>query len=196
MDVRKIAIIQGHPDAAPVRFCRALGAAYAESAVAAGHVVDPIDVATLDFPLLGSSEEFEHGRLPDTLKDAQDAIGRADHLVFIYPLWLGSMPALLKAFLEQVMRPGFAVGSADAGQRSGGLLKGKSARIVVTMGMPALVYRWYFGAHSLKSLERNILRFAGIGPIRESLIGTIGAKDETARKRWIERMRAFGRKGS
>jgi putative NADPH-quinone reductase len=73
------------------------------------------------------------------------------------------------------------------------LLIGKSARIVVTMGMPALVYRWYFGAHSLKSLERNILGLCGIGPIKESLIGMIEAKDPTKRQRWLARMSDLGR---
>jgi putative NADPH-quinone reductase len=36
----------------------------------------------------------------------------------------------------------------------------KSARIIVTLGMPTLRYRWYFRAHSLRSLKRNILRSA------------------------------------
>ena len=53
------------------------------------------------------------------------------------------------------------------------LLGGRSARLVVTMGMPALVYRWYFRAHSIKALERNILGFVGIAPIDETLIGSI-----------------------
>ena len=73
-------------------------------------------------------------------------------------------------------------------------LKNKSARIVVTMGMPALVYRWYFGAHSLKSLERNILGFCGIGPIRESLVGMVDGPARR-RERWLTRMRALGRRG-
>jgi putative NADPH-quinone reductase len=63
------------------------------------------------------------------------------------------------------------------------------------MGMPAFVYRWYFGAHSLKSLERNILDFVGIGPIRASLIGMIETKNSSRTERWIEKMRAFGRAG-
>jgi putative NADPH-quinone reductase len=105
------------------------------------------------------------------------------------------MPALLKGFLEQTFRPGFAIGQATKGDRRGGLLRGKSARIVVTMGMPALVYRWFYGAHGLKSLERNVLRFAGIAPIRESLIGMIEAGDGRRRARWLDKMRAFGRAG-
>ena len=87
----------------------------------------------------------------------KQTIGGAEHLVIGYPLWLSTRPGLLKAFLEQVFRPGFALAKADAGQMGQKLLTGKSARIVVTMGMPAWVYRWYFRAHSLKSLERNIL---------------------------------------
>ncbi len=63
------------------------------------------------------------------------------------------------------------------------------------MGMPAFVYRWYFGAHSLKSLERNILKFVGIKPIRETLIGMVEGKQET-RARWLTKMEALGREGS
>jgi putative NADPH-quinone reductase len=60
-----------------------------------------------------------------------------------FPLWLASMPALLKGFFEQALRPGFALGPTEPGRMWKKLLKGRSARIVVTMGMPALVYRWY-----------------------------------------------------
>lgn len=77
-----------------------------------------------------------------------------------------------------------------------GLLTGKTARIVVTMGMPALIYRWYFGAHSLKSLERNILKLSGIGPIKESLIGMVDGSDNESRRKWLEKMSALGQKGS
>ena len=77
----------------------------------------------------------------------------------MYPPWLGMMPALLKGFFEQAVRPGFAFKTGD--RSWGSLLKGRSARIVITTGMPALIYRWYFGAHGLKCLERSILRFVG-----------------------------------
>jgi putative NADPH-quinone reductase len=108
--------------------------------------------------------------LPPILQPCQEAIGRADHLVMIYPLWLGTMPALMKAFLEQVFRPGFAFKMAKPGKMWTKRHRGKTARIIVTMGMPAPVYRWYLGAHSLKSLERNILGFSGIGPNQGELV--------------------------
>jgi len=189
--IRRIAIVQGHPDPTADRLCRALADAYAEGAIGAGHVVERIEIAALDFPLLRTKHDFDSGALPPALQAAQEAIGRADHLLVVYPLWLGSMPALLKGFFEQVFRPGFAF---DLSAKGFGVkrLKGKSARIVVTMGMPAFVYRWYFGAHSLKSLERNILGFSGFGPIRESLFGMVAAASDDKRRKWLAEMRALG----
>jgi putative NADPH-quinone reductase len=103
-----ITIIQGHPDAQTRHFCHALADEYAKGCEDGGHEVRRIEVARLEFPLLRTKDEFEKGTPPDSIKQAQDAIRWADHLVIFYPLWLGSMPALLKAFLEQVFRPGVA----------------------------------------------------------------------------------------
>ena len=72
---------------------------------------------------------------------------------------------------------------------------GKSARIVVTMGMPALVYRWFFLAHSLKSLERNILAFCGIRPTRATLIGQVEGMNEHQRAGWLDELRGLGDRG-
>jgi putative NADPH-quinone reductase len=156
----------------------------------AGHRIEVIRVAELAFPILRTKESFEGETVPADIGRGQDMIRTADHLLILYPLWLGAMPALLKAFFEQVFRPGFAFAKAAPGRLWKKQLTGKSARIVVTMGMPAFVHRWYFGAHSLKSLERNILGLAGIGPIRESLFGMIEGVSDAPRQRWLESMRA------
>jgi putative NADPH-quinone reductase len=193
---KHIAIIQGHPDSRGDRYLHALANAYANSAEEAGHEIKVIDVAILDFPLLRSKEDFENGVPPEPIRQAQKTIAWAEHLVIFYPLWLGSMPALLKGFLEQVFRPRFVTGESVTGTEwKKRLLKGKTARIVITMGMPAFIYRWFYGAHSLKSLERNILGFCGIGPIRESLIGMVEAPDKTTREKWIEKFRTLGHQG-
>jgi putative NADPH-quinone reductase len=188
---KKILVIDGHPDPDPVRFCHALAAAYAEAARSAGHAVEIINLSAVDVPLLRTRREWENEQPPPTIGAAQDRIRWAEHLVIIYPLWLGAMPALLKGFFEQVFRPGFAI---DAGKRTlmPGKLTGKSARVLVTMGMPAFVYRWYFMAHSLMSLERNILRFVGLKPIRHSIIGSVEAS-AAAREKWLLRVRQFAR---
>jgi putative NADPH-quinone reductase len=189
---KRIAVIQGHPDAGRSHFCHALAEAYASSARARGHDVHEINVAALDFPILRSKEAFETGALPPSLAASQAAIGQADHVLIVYPLWLGTMPALLKAFMEQVFRPGFAFQLGEPSRLWKRPLRGKSARIVVTMGMPVFVYRWYFGAHGLKSLERSILGFAGIGPIRESLFGMIEQASDAKRQAWLAKLRRLG----
>jgi putative NADPH-quinone reductase len=192
---RRITIIQGHPDSHGRHFGHALADEYAKGAEDGRNDVRRIQVAEIDFPLLRTKEEFEHGVLPESIRQAQDAISWADHLVIIYPLWLGTMPALLKAFFEQVFRPGFAFIPAEAGRVPKKCLTGRSARIIVTMGMPAFVYRWYFLAHSLKSLERNLLGFAGIGPIKASIIGMVEGMSEKQRAAWLDEVRGLGEVG-
>lgn len=184
----RIVIVQGHPDPAPGRFGRALAEAYAHGAEEAGHEVTTIEVARLDFPLLRNETEWR-GVPPASIRRAQEAIAAAGHLVIVFPLWLGDMPALLKGFLEQVMRPGFAMGP-----RFRKLLKGRSARIVVTMGMPGLFYRLVYRAHSVKSLQRNILAFCGVAPVRTTVIGTIESR--RGRTRALAAMAALGRRAA
>lgn len=129
-----------------------------------------MEVAKLDFPLLRTQEEFEGGSLPTSLQQARDDMRWAEHWVILFPLWHGTLPALFKGFLEHIFRPGFAMEyQKDAFPKR--LLAGRSARIVVTMGMPAWMYRWYFGAFGVRGFEKSMLSFAGIRPIRESLYG-------------------------
>ena len=53
------------------------------------------------------------------------------------------------------------------------------------MGMPAWFYRWYFRAHSLKSLKRNILRSCGLKPVRSCVVGTVETMSQAARGGWL-----------
>jgi putative NADPH-quinone reductase len=190
---RQVAVIQGHPDSAGGHLLHAMADAYADGATASGHEVRRIDVAKLEFPLLRTQAEFEGGGLPQSLERSRDDLSWAQHWAFFFPLWHGTMPALLKGFLEQIFRPGFAMEYNPKGSPKR-LLAGKSARVVVTMGMPVLMYRWYFGAFGVRSFERSVLRFAGIRPVRESLFG-LAFSDEKKRALWIERMRKLGKRG-
>lgn len=192
---RRIALIQAHPDPAGGHLCHALAQAYADGAREAGHEVRVIDVGRLDFPLLRSQKDWLEGQVPESLRPAQDDIRWAQHLVFFFPLWLGDMPALLKGFLEQIARRGFAFEPVPGNPLGRKLLTGRSARVIVTMGMPSLVYRWIFRAHSLRSLERNILGFVGIGPIHETLVGGVDGLGDAGVARWLDEMAELGLRG-
>jgi len=189
---KHILIIQGHPDPKGNHFGHALAWAYAEGAKQGGHEIKTIDVAKLDFPLLRTKDDFDRGTPFDSIVEAQRSIRWADHLAIFFPLWLGTMPALLKGFLEQVFRPGFAMAQPEKTRWPKGALHGKTAHIIVTMGMPATVYRWYFRAHGVKALEHNILRFSGIKQVRETLIGMVDASSDR-REKWLTRLRTLGR---
>lgn len=192
MSGRRIAVVQGHPDPAGGNFIEGLADAYAEGAGSGGHEIRRIDMGRLDFGPIRSPKEYG-AEPPADIQQAQETLKWADHWVILYPLWLGTMPAMLKGFLEQVFRPGY--GFDLSGRLPTRHLKGKSARIVITMGMPALAYRLWFRAHSLKSLKRNILGFSGIRPIRTTLIGGMGKRDEDSRKGCLERVRRLGEGG-
>lgn len=189
----RVAIIDGHPDPDRSHFVHALADAY-EQGARQRHEVDRIDIADMDFPLLRSAEEWKGEAPTAELRDAQTAIRKASHVAIFYPLWLGDVPALLKGFLEQVARPGFALAMGESGFPKR-LLKGRSARLVVTMGMPTPFYRFFYRAHSVKSFERNILNFVGFSPVRRSLIGSVESS-RAYREQWLDRMRVLGIKAA
>jgi putative NADPH-quinone reductase len=193
--MKRICIIQGHPSTRAEHFCHALGQAYEKAALEAGHEVRRIDVAQLHFPLLREREDWEHDAPVSSIATAQSDIQWAQHVVIIYPMWLGALPALLKGFFEQLLRPGFAFKYEKAGSVQV-LLGGRSARTITTMGMPGLIYRWWYRAHTLRSLERNVLRFVGIAPCRNTVIGLVEAMSAAKRKRWLEEIAQLGRSAS
>lgn len=189
---KRILIIQGHPDRGHQHLCHALAQAYADGARTAGHSVETIEPGRLDFPLLSDPAQWQDGAVPAALLPAQQAIARADHIVLVYPLWLGDMPAQLKGFLEQVLRPGFAIARAPANPLKAGLLGGRSARVIVTMGMPGLFYRWVYRAHTLRALRRNILQFVGIAPVKATVVGMAASMPPERFVRWTARLGRLG----
>jgi putative NADPH-quinone reductase len=169
---KRIVVINGHPDNRPERFCSSVVATYVDSAVKAGHDVRRIDVGKLSFPLLVRFEDFQVLPNAADIRKAQDDIGWAEHLVFIHPLWLGSAPSMLKGFLEQVACGGFGFDSGTAGNPAR-KLKGKTARIIVTMAMPAFAYRFVFGSFGVRAFARGILRVSGVWPVRKTYFGGV-----------------------
>lgn len=190
---KHILIIDGHPDAKADHYVHALSTAYREGARLEGHQVRGINVSELWFPLLRTGEDFKAGTPTESIRKAQEWLRWADHVVIVFPLWLGSMPALLKAFFEQLLRPGFAFATERRRlfpfKR---LLAGKSARVIVTMGMPGWVYRWYFRAHSLKSLKRNILASCGLKPVRACVVGAVETMSQHDRSTWLSKVQRLG----
>jgi putative NADPH-quinone reductase len=169
-NVRHILIIEGNPDPSHERLSSALARAYHEGAEESDCMIQRINVGGIKFPILRTAKEFETEPKEEAIVDAQAAFLRAEHILFIFPLWLGGPPALLKAFMEEVARDHFLIRESGRGFPKG-RLKGRSAELIVTMGMPPILYRMLFGAHGVKAFEKSILRMAGISPVRTTYFG-------------------------
>ena len=190
----RICLVNAHPDPAPARFCHALADAYGAGARAAGHDVDRFDLGRLPVEVLTRAEDFASPP-GEAVRRVQDALSRADHFVMVYPLWLGALPAAAKAFLEQLARANFLLEGASGDQQwPAQKMKGKSARLIVTMGMPGFAYRLVFRSHSLRALESGVLRLSGFAPVRDSVFG--GVESGPARREaLLAKTRALGAAG-
>ncbi|MDX1292465.1 MAG: NAD(P)H-dependent oxidoreductase [Hyphomonas sp.] len=190
---RRICIIDGHPDSAPDHLVHALCDAYAKGAGAAGHAVSRIRVADLDIPFLTSQQEFDTPPSEPVLSE-REKMAEADHVFIAFPLWLGGMPARLRAFFEQAGRGGFFVKPGESDHEwPERMMKGKSSRIVMTMGMPGLVYRFGMDAGALKALERGVLGLSGFKPMHHTIIGGVGALTPSKIESWLDFMEEIGR---
>lgn len=186
----KIMIVVGHPQ--HTTFCAALGRAYEQGAREGGHEVATFMLSEMTFdPILREGYRKEQPLEPD-LKAAYDALAACNHLVVIFPLWCGDMPAILKGFIERILQPDLIARQQTENAMNWHIFTDKTARIVMTMGMPVSVYRWWYRGHALKLLKRNILNFIGIKPVQDTLYGMIGTSKPETRERWLGEIKALG----
>lgn len=189
--MKKTLIINGHPD--KQSFCAALAERYLHGATIAGTNCKLVHLTDLHFnPILASGYRLITELEADLIQVQKD-IQEADHLVFIYPNWWSTYPALLKGFFDRTFLPGFAFKYHEKGPLWDKLLTGKSARLIVTMDTPS----WYYclvnrnaGHHSIKT---GILKFSGIHPVKITTFSPIKSSTLDKRKQWLEEVEAMGK---
>ena len=136
--MKKILIINGHPDKESINF--ALVESYKKGAIASGADVKEINIRELNF---NPNLQFGYRKRTELERDliyVQVIISWAEHLVWIYPFWWGSIPAIMKGFIDRVFLLGFAFQKRANSVWWDKLLKNKSARIISTLDQPA----WYY----------------------------------------------------
>lgn len=176
--VNRILVVLAHPQSKS--YCAALAQAYMDGARASGAEVRQVNLAESTFD-------------PEpALKQAQADILWAEHLVFVYPILWGTIPALLKGFIERVLTPGFAVNFHKDSPLWDKLLKGRSARLIVTLNTPPLLYRLLFRRAGHITMKRSILEFCGIAPVRITDIGPMKNASAQQREKWIREVQALG----
>jgi putative NADPH-quinone reductase len=106
-----VIVVVAHPD--PNSFNQAIAATAVNALEATGHTVTVVDLYQEELCAAMSQEERRayHGDQPildGTVERHADLVKRADALVFVYPTWWSSMPAVMKGWLDRVMVPGVA----------------------------------------------------------------------------------------
>lgn len=192
---KSILIIQGHPDPSEARFCQVIAETYAQEAQSAGHHTTILRLADFDPVAVRTYDDFYTDDAPAVYAPAVELLCACDHLVIIFPLWLGAMPGYTRLFFEQLLRPGVALEKNAEGFPKT-LLDNKSARVIVTMGMPGFVYRWYYGAHGVRGFVKNALKFCGIKPVRTCYFGMMDSNKKTRFTGYLDQVRRWALKAT
>jgi NAD(P)H dehydrogenase (quinone) len=190
----KIAVINGNPYSQS--YGTALAEAYHRGAVQGGSEVRMIDVGSLSFEPNLKYGYHQRIELEEDLLRAQETIRWADHLVFVYPIWWGTVPAILKGFIDRIFLPGFAYQPRPSSQLWDKLLRGKSARLIVTMDAPSWYHRLVYRQAAHHVMKRATLQYCGINPVRITELCSVKESTESKRKQWLEQIETLGRKGS
>lgn len=188
---KKILIINGHPDGES--YNHALVKAYEKGARESGAEVKILTIGELDFELNLSMGYRQRTELEPDLLDAQSKIKWAEHLVWVFPVWWGSVPAVLKGFLDRTFLPGFAFEKREGSVWWDKLLKGRSARIICTLDQPAWYYRLLNGRPTYYAMKKMTLNFVGIKPVYTTAIGPLRLSKESYRKKWLSKVENYGR---
>lgn len=184
----KVLIVVGHPRRQSL--CQALASAYGSGARRAGADVRELRLAELRFDPDVRSFDPSAQAVEKDIARGRALIAWADHVVFVYPTWWGTMPAVLKGFLDRVLAPGFAFSENERGFAP--LLRGRSAELLTTMDTPRWVYRWIYGAPGHKAMARAILGFCGIEVARVASFGPVKDSSVAQRREWLALAQARG----
>ncbi|MEQ8767442.1 MAG: NAD(P)H-dependent oxidoreductase [Planctomycetota bacterium] len=189
----RITVLDGHPN--PDSFCAALASRYVDAAEQAGHDVRRLVVRDMQFdPILWKGYREVQALEPD-LVAAQQAIAWCRHLVVVHPVWWGSMPALLKGFFDRTLLPGWAFKYRKGSPFWDRLLEGRSARLIVTSGAPALYMKVAYRNAPIVVDHKMILGFCGFKPVRVTTVGSLDDLDDEQRQKALERIALLGKAG-
>ena len=173
-------IIVAHPRTQSLTM--ALANSYKETAIKAGN-----NVAFLDLYRCENQQPFFTYEKPnevyqtDEMSYFQEQIRKADEIVFFFPYWWGSMPAILKNYLDWNLSKGFAFTYENG--RPKGLLQGKNVKIFTTTGAPKFIYTLTGANRRLKNMfNQQIVAFCGMKLEQCNIYGGVDTSGKNVEK--------------
>ena len=189
--MKQVLIINGHPD--KESFNNALSEAYIKGASNTETTLTQINIAELEFnPNLKFGYRKRMELEPD-LVNAIDKIKKADHIVWVFPMWWYGYPALMKGFIDRTFLPGITYQPIEGKPLPEKLLKGKSARLIITADTP----KWYdyliMKSPAINQFKKGTLQFCGINPVKVTYISPIKNSNPDFRKKWLDKVFNLGK---
>jgi len=190
--MKQVLIINGHPNKESYNY--ALSAAYAKGASTTSSFINQIDISDLDFnPNLTSGDQHNSELEPD-LQDAVEKIKKADHIVWVFPMWWYGSPALMKGFIDRTFLPGITFKYEKGKAFPKKLLKGKTARVIITADTPKWYDSIFMKRPAINQLKKGTLQFCGIYPVKITYIAPIIGSKEAFRTKWLNKVSTLGEK--
>ncbi|GGE54479.1 NAD(P)H-dependent oxidoreductase [Actibacterium pelagium] len=193
MTPKRILVLNGHPG--QTSLSKSLVAAYAEAAIKAGHDVRQHDLGQMSFDLdygeggYGSAKPLE----PD-LETFLSDLEWAEHIALSTPLWWGAIPAKLKGLFDRSFLPGrtFDTRNPNLIGMPRPMMKGKTARVILTSDTPAILLRLAYGNAVKKFISRQILGFVGIKPTKFTQFSPASHPKDAKVKSWLGQVEKLG----
>ena len=183
----RVSVILGHPD--PKSFNHALAGTAVATLRELGHEVRFHDLQAEGFdPVLPAAEAARDAALPPLVARHCREIREADGLVLVHPNWWGQPPAVMKGWVDRVLRPGvayeFLPGDGGEGVPTG-LLQPMTALVLNTSNTPAVREQAVFGDPLERLWADCILTFCGVKKVVRRMFGVICTSTQDQRAAWL-----------
>ena len=189
---KRIVVIVGHPDKESFNF--ALADAYKNGAEKSGAEVREIVIRDLEFDPNLQYGYRKRTKLEPDLKASQETLKWAEHIVWVYPVWWGSVPAMMKGFLDRVLLPGFAFKKREGSLWWDKYFTGKTSRIICTLDQPPWFYKLANRAPSHNAMKKLTMNFIGVKSVKITSIGPIRLSKDEFREKWLKKIETLGEK--
>jgi NAD(P)H dehydrogenase (quinone) len=186
-----ISVILAHP--VPGSFNHAIAEAAVDTLCRNGHAVSFHDLHRERFdPVLPGSEIPSGAALAPTVAAHCREIAHAQGIVVVHPNWWGQPPAILKGWVDRVIRPGVAYNFLDGDSGEGapvGLLRAERAIVFNTSNTPAEREQAEFGDPLELIWSKCIFGLCGVRDVRRETFSVVVTSSEEQRERWLARVR-------
>lgn len=184
----QISVILAHPN--PKSFNHAVAKKAVETIKSNGHKVKFHDLYKEKFdPLLYTQEIDKNAKLPATIRKYCKEIADADGIVIVHPNWWGQPPAILKGWVDRVVRPGVAYQFLEGDSGEGvpqGLLKAKAALVFNTSNTKSKRERNVFGDPLETIWKHCIFGLCGVTGFHRRMFNVMVTSTESERKHWLK----------